>query len=250
MMGAVALSLWAQGLAGATAGDWERVERDLSPIAQLTLSMEPFEPMLAAFLPDYIEATISQGKPQTALPFVELLEERGRTLDRAWALGMAARCRALLLSGSGDLARAVQAADVAVEQLARVPVPLELGRALLIKGQIHRRMKEKRVASDSLSRAVAIFTDRGARLWAEKARAELARVGLRPRASTDLTPTEARVAELAGAGLTNRQVAEAAFMTPKSVESVISRIYRKLGISSRAELGSKVAQTPESHGPS
>jgi DNA-binding CsgD family transcriptional regulator len=77
--------------------------------------------------------------------------------------------------------------------------------------------------------------------WADRARSERARVGLRHRSPHELTASERHVAELAARGLTNRQVAEAAFMSPKTVEANLSRIYRKLGIRSRAELGARIA---------
>ena len=73
----------------------------------------------------------------------------------------------------------------------------------------------------------------------EQARAELDRVGLR-RAPAELTSTELRVAELTAAGLTNREVAAQAFMSPKTVEANLARVYRKLGIHSRAELGARI----------
>jgi len=75
----------------------------------------------------------------------------------------------------------------------------------------------------------------------EHPRAELQRVGLR-RAPEGLTATERRVAELAAGGLTNREVATAAFMSPKTVQANLSRVYRKLAISSRAELGARMAK--------
>jgi DNA-binding CsgD family transcriptional regulator len=85
-------------------------------------------------------------------------------------------------------------------------------------------------------RALEIFERLGAPLWAEKARAELKRVGLRPSAPNDLTPTEERVADLVAAGRTNKEVAEALFMSVKTVDSNLTRIYRKLGVRSRTEL--------------
>ena len=78
------------------------------------------------------------------------------------------------------------------------------------------------------------------RLWTEKANAELGRVGLR-RTGSELTDTERRIAELAAAGLTNREIAAEAFVSPRTVEDVMSRVYRKLGIRSRAELGAWMA---------
>ena len=80
--------------------------------------------------------------------------------------------------------------------------------------------------------------------WAERARAELDVVGPRRRARDELTATERRVAELAAAGITNREIARAVFMSEKTVEAHIARVYRKLGIHSRAELGARMAGNP------
>jgi DNA-binding CsgD family transcriptional regulator len=82
-------------------------------------------------------------------------------------------------------------------------------------------------------------------LWAEATKAELDRVGLRPAAPVgvnDMTATEARVAELVAAGHTNREVASELFMSPKTVEAHLSRIYRKLEVRSRAELAHKLTR--------
>ena len=124
----------------------------------------------------------------------------------------------------------------------RLPMPFERGRTLLAKGQVHRRRKEKRLADERLHEALAIFESLGAPLWADRATAELARIGLRPRAPADLTATERRVAELAATGLSSRQIAEQAFLAPKTVGNVLGRVYEKLGIHSRAELGARMGQ--------
>jgi DNA-binding CsgD family transcriptional regulator len=81
----------------------------------------------------------------------------------------------------------------------------------------------------------------GAALWAERARAELGRVGLRPPARSELTASERNVAELITSGLTNREVAAQLFMSPKTVEATLARVYRKLGVHSRAQLGAELA---------
>lgn len=86
-----------------------------------------------------------------------------------------------------------------------------------------------------------IFEGLGAQLWAPRARAELARIGLRPPSTHELSQTETQVARLAANGMTNRQIASALFLSPRSVDGVIARIYQKLGIRSRAELGSRMA---------
>ena len=124
----------------------------------------------------------------------------------------------------------------ALAQHERLPMPFELGRTLLAQGQLRRRAKQKRAARESLQGALDIFERLGAPLWAERAGAELARIGLRPPAPLDLTPTEERVAELVAAGHTNREVAQALFVSVHTVEDNLRRIYRKLGVRSRTEL--------------
>ena len=89
--------------------------------------------------------------------------------------------------------------------------------------------------------ALACFDELGAPAWAKKARDELGRVGRRPHAPEGLSDTERRVAELAATGLSNREVAERAFLAPKTVGNVLGRVYEKLGIHSRAELGALLA---------
>jgi len=109
-----------------------------------------------------------------------------------------------------------------------------------VQGRLYRRAKRKSAAADALGEAVEIFERLGAPDWLAHTRAEPGRVGLR-RAPDELTPTERRVAELAARGLTNREVETAAYMSPKTVEANLARVYRKLGITSRAELGARMA---------
>jgi DNA-binding NarL/FixJ family response regulator len=89
----------------------------------------------------------------------------------------------------------------------------------------------------------------GTARWADVARAELHRLGLRPGPTDQITPAEERVAELSAAGLTNREVAAALCLSPKTIEANLSRVYRKLGIRSRAELGTWMATRRAEGGP-
>ena len=95
-------------------------------------------------------------------------------------------------------------------------------------------------------RAEAIFGELGARLWLERTRRELARTGLTRSPDRELTPTELRVAELAAAGAQNKQIAGALFISVKTVEANLSRVYAKLGIRSRVELAYRL-QKQEQH---
>jgi DNA-binding NarL/FixJ family response regulator len=167
----------------------------------------------------------------------------GREIDRPLAQMTAARCRALLLATQGQLVEALAALERGLAEQPRLPIPLEVARTLLAKGQLQRRCKQKCAARQSLERAAAAFEEIGASLWAVRARAELARIGLRGNID-ELTATEERVAALAVSGLTNREIAARAFISQKTVEANLSRIYRKLDICSRAELGLRLAQLP------
>jgi len=211
----------------------------LSRAVELEQAMGVREPAYFRVVPDEVEALVALGKLDEAEALLAPFEDAGRSLDRAWAMATGARCRALVFAARGDLEGASAAADEAVRHHERLPLPFELGRTLLVRGAVQRRAKRKREARDTLTQALEIFEGLGAAAWAERTRAELARIGGRAASSVDLTPTEVRVAELVAAGSTNREVADALFVSVHTVEANLKRIYRKLGIGSRSELASK-----------
>ncbi|MGA9159764.1 MAG: AAA family ATPase [Actinomycetota bacterium] len=216
----------------------------LSRALELKDAMGVREPAYFRIVPDEVEALVALGRLDEADALLAPFEESGRTLDRAWAMATGARCRALLFAARGDLPGASAAADEALRQHDRLPLPFELGRTLLVSGAVERRAKRKREARDTLTKALEIFDGLGAESWADKTRAELARIGGRAASSVDLTPTEAKVAELVAAGSTNREVADALFVSVHTVEANLKRIYRKLAIRSRTELASKFSSGP------
>jgi DNA-binding CsgD family transcriptional regulator len=216
----------------------------LSRAVELEAAMGVREPAYFRVVPDEVEALVALGRLDEAEALLAPFEEAGKSLDRAWTLATGARCRALVLAAGGDLAGASAAADEAVQLHDHLPLPFELGRTLLVRGTVERRAKRKREARDTLTRASEVFDGLGAAVWAEKARAELARIGGRAPSSVDLTPTEARVAELVAAGGTNREVADALFVSVHTIEANLKRIYRKLGVRSRTELASTFPSRP------
>ena len=199
------------------------------------------DPGVVPIAGDLVEALIEVGELDEAADRIAQLEQQGRRLARPRAIGTAARAEALLLAARGEGERAVAAAVRATDTLAGTELPLEHARSLLVAGRVHRRARHKGLAHALLTQSVEAFDRLGARLWAAQARMELSRVGLRPSAPGHLTDTERRVAELVARGLTNRQVADAAFLTPRSVEGVLRRIYAKLGVSSRAQLAAVIS---------
>ena len=121
-------------------------------------------------------------------------------------------------------------------------MPFERARTLLVFGEVRRRAKQKRAAREVLEAALAAFEELGAELWAKRARAELARIGGRVPTGETLTPAERRVAELVAEGRPTKLVAAELFVSVKTVEGHLSRIYAKLSVRSRAELAARFAR--------
>jgi DNA-binding CsgD family transcriptional regulator len=220
----------------------------LSRALELSDAMGVREPEFYRLVPDEVEALVALGRLDDAEALLVPFEDAGRNGHRAWTIATGARCRALVSAAQGDLEAASAAADEAVREHDRLPLPFELGRTLLVRGAVERRAKRKKEARDTLTRALGIFDGLGAALWSEKTRAELARIGGRaPSSSLDLTPSEERVAALVAAGSTNREVADALFISIHTVEANLKRIYRKLDVRSRTELASRFrSDTPAS----
>jgi DNA-binding CsgD family transcriptional regulator len=235
-------NLRALGFLALSTGDWPVAAQILAPLPERLAARGYGRVTVLQVLPDAIEALIAVGEVGRAATQLRDLDETAR-LGITYAHARAARCRGLLAAAERDYATALEAFEDALSAHEELPDPLERGRTLLALGQVRRRLKQKRLAKEALEDALAIFEQTGAVVWAGRARVELERIGLRRRAPDELTETEQQVAELAAAGLKNREIAAQAFLTPKSVEDVLQRVYRKLDIHSRAELGARMATT-------
>jgi DNA-binding CsgD family transcriptional regulator len=252
----------AEGVAGSGRSGWKvRIPWALSALAMLDLSLgdprgaaatlRPLlaeveahgvgEPFVCFLLPDGIEALIALGELERAERLTALLEAREREHGRVWAVATGARCRGLLLSATGELDGALAALERSMRAHAALAMPGERARTLLALGSLRRRRREKQLAVAALTAALAEFERIGAALWAAQARAELARA--RPVHSTagELTATEQRITDLAAEGLTNREIAARLFLSPKTVEANLAKVYRKLGVRSKAELARYIA---------
>jgi DNA-binding CsgD family transcriptional regulator len=177
------------------------------------------------------------GNQDEALPHAE----REVTLARRWgaprALGRALRTRAIV--GPVEDRGRLLAQSVAV--LDGSPAPLELARSLFDLGWWQLRAGDRPVARETLRRSLELASACGARTLADEVRGQLKVAGARLRheelrGHSTLTPSERRVADLATGGATNREIAEALFVTPKTVELHLTNVYRKLGIASRIDL--------------
>jgi DNA-binding CsgD family transcriptional regulator len=184
-----------------------------------------------------VEALMALGRLDEAEQVAADLRQRAARSENPHAVAIAHRCHGQLLAARGDVAAAIEAMDAALEVHRQRPVPLELGRTLLETGALQRRAKRKSAAKETLQEALAVFEPLEAKLWIERARDELGRIGLRRAAvSEGLTPAQTRVAELAAAGLSNQEIASTLYMSTRTVESHLTKIYREYGVRSRAQL--------------
>ncbi|MEO8887771.1 MAG: LuxR C-terminal-related transcriptional regulator [Jatrophihabitantaceae bacterium] len=192
---------------------------------------------------DHFCALIGSGRTADAEAFHTELDAQARRSGRRSAMAVALTGRAMLDAQSGRLDEARSSVTAALTWYETSSLRFDRARTLLIAGQISRRAKAKSAARDLLTEAETEFASFGAIAWRGQATAELARVNVRPRAPSDLTETERLVAQLAASGLSNREVADRMFLAVKTVEANLARAYRKLGITSRAELGAQMGAT-------
>jgi DNA-binding CsgD family transcriptional regulator len=187
-------------------------------------------------IPDDIEALIRLGDLDAAEALLASVAERAQRLGRASALATGGRCRALLASARGEHDAAAESLRLAFAAHERLEMPLELARTHLVAGEVARRARRKVAAREHVGQARLIFTRLGAAPWAQRAEAELARLGTTRATGLELTSAQHRVADLVAAGHTNREVAAELYMGLRTVEAHLSVIYRKLGVRSRSEL--------------
>jgi ATP/maltotriose-dependent transcriptional regulator MalT len=206
---------------------------------------------LVEALADDVAALVTLGKPEEASRALEELDQVKDVLaDEMGSVpsALAARAHGLLAAGRGDYEASITALEQSrdlIENL-QAPWPYELARTLLALGTVQRRARQKAAARATLERALEIFEQLPSRLWAAQARRELEQISGRPARTGALTPTETRVAEVVAAGRSNAEAAQELFMSPKTVEWNLSKIYKKLHVRSRAELVAKLARARQS----
>ncbi len=233
-------ALTASGFLETSLGNYQAALNALEPLlSRFATVPHTAEIFAASFVPDAVASLIALGRVDEAEPLTDALERNGRRLDRAWVLAVGARCRAMVLNARGDVEGAVGAAQRAIVEHDRLPMPFERARTNLFLGQLQ-MLQQDSVPVFALREALAAFEKLETPRWAHRARIQLARTESRPTAADGLTSAEKRIAELAASGRTNRDVASELLISPKTVEATLARVYRKLGIRSRAELGQRM----------
>jgi ATP/maltotriose-dependent transcriptional regulator MalT len=217
------------------------------PVAGLFRNVEELDGYLAQLAGSAaIEALIETGDLREADRLLTQIDRRAAAGDVPLQ-PLVHRNRGLLLAARGNYEGAIRS----LESAARAPQPpqgvnpFELGRTLFALGTLQRRSRQKRAARETLEHAVAIFERLGARAWSERARSEMRRIGGRTAVGGELSETERKIAELVVAGRRNREVAAELSLSPNTVAWNLSKIYRKLGVTSRTELAAHMAATAE-----
>ena len=187
---------------------------------------------------DQVDALLALGRLAQAEQVLDRLVPGPDRWASPWQTATEARGRALVAAARGDLSTASASLERALAAHDRLPMPLERGRTLLAQAAVLRRAKQKAAARDAAVEARRVFDALGAAAWSARADAELARIA--PAAARHaLTPTEARVAELVTSGHSNKEVAAQLYMSVKTVEANLSRIFAKLDVRSRTELAAR-----------
>ena len=192
---------------------------------------------------ELIEAAVRAGTPELAADAHRRLVEQTRVSGTDWALGIAARSRALIIEGRRSEDLYVEAID----RLGRSRMAVDLARAHLLYGEWLRRQRRRLDARKELRVAHELFSDFGTEAFAERARVELQATGERARKRTvntldQLTPQEAQISRLAAQGTTNREIAAQLFISPSTVEYHLRKAFRKLNVKTRTQLAYRMAR--------
>jgi DNA-binding CsgD family transcriptional regulator len=217
-------------------GNYQAALDVLGPIVDMLLAEPAYtEIIVASGVPDAVEAMVRTGRLSDAEHLTKIVEDNGRRLDRPWMLAVGGRCRGMVVAARGDVVGGVDALEAAMSHHDRLAMPFERARTQLELGALRRRLRQKNVAAADIGSALNEFERLNTPLWAARAGRELARVTVQS-SGAGLTTTEQRVAELVADGLSNRAVASALLISPKTVGAHLANIYRKLDVHSRTEL--------------
>jgi DNA-binding CsgD family transcriptional regulator len=229
------------GLVARGSGDGLEAARLLGEADRQAAALGWGEPSIRWWTADHVELLLELGRIEDAVRVLDVWEADAARLGREWVLAHVTRCRGLV-AARGDVEQALALLARAVDEHEAVGDPFGRARALLALGVVRRRGRQKRPAREAIEEALEGFETIGAAGWAEQARAELGRIGGRRSRGGELTPTELRLAELVAEGRSNKEIAAALFVTPKTVGTTLSRLYAKLGVHSRTELIRRLAE--------
>lgn len=232
------------GFAALGVGEFALAAEHLEAAADAAIRGGLAAPNVVPFGGDLVEAHVRAGHLDHASDALRLLEEQAAATGLVHPTAAAARCRGIIADGP-DVARTWFGRARAAH--ARCPMPFEQARTLLCEAETLRRMRRPAEARPLLRQARSIFVSLGALPWAARSERELAATGESGTAPADrrldrLTPQEFQIARSVAEGASNSDTAAALFLSQKTVEAHLTRVYRKLGVRSRAELAGSFAR--------
>lgn len=223
-------------------GNPEAAVGPLERAAALIERLEIEAPGVFLLGPDRVEALAALNRVQEAEAAAARWRARALATGRPWALALAGRADGIVIAARGDHDGAVRALRAALAEHDRQLRPLARARTQLALGTVLRQARSKRAAREALQAARDGFAECGAALWMQRAELELRRIGGRALAAEgSLSASEQSIAALVAEGRSNREVAELLHLSPRTVEWNLSRLYRKLGVRSRAGLAPALA---------
>ncbi len=224
-----------RGLASLAEGEPARAVAELAPGLAFVRAVGVRLPSVLPLLTDSVEATALAGDHRACAALAGELAHDAEAVGQPWVDAAAVRGRGLAALASGDEGAAALLEEAAV-RFEELGYRLDAARARLLVGRALRRTGQRRASAGVLEEVRARFVAMGTVPWQAQAEAELARVAPR-RTDAELTPTEDRIAELVCAGRRNREIAGELTVSVATVEAHLTRIYRKLGVRNRTELG-------------
>ncbi|WP_432280739.1 AAA family ATPase [Streptomyces luomodiensis] len=243
----LARHLYALGHARLVCGDAEGAVTALRRVRELERGQGVMDPARGRWQGDLAEALVGTGQLAEAAQVIESTRASATRLGRGGVLAVLARAQALVTAAHGDPGKAAGALRAAGDRLGGLGYRVEEGRCALALARVELGRGEVAAARTALEAAARIFRRARAHPWLERTTAELAAVPAgsappaagvtaRPRLLDTLAETERRVATLVLEGATNREIAARLFISVKTVEATLTRVYRKLGIRSRVDI--------------
>ncbi|MFI6321059.1 LuxR C-terminal-related transcriptional regulator [Nonomuraea sp. NPDC050556] len=218
-------------------GDAEGAAESLSEVRDLELAQGVVDPSVLRWHGDLVIALALTGQHGRARRLLEETRPVAVRLARHGVLAALDRAEGVLLSTEGDLEGAGTLLDSASAGFVALGLVMEHGRTMLDLAHVARRRRRRTRARAALTEATALFAAAQARPWSRLARDAAERLDSAPARTAALTDTEARVATLVAAGSSNREVSANLYLSVKTVEATLTRVYRKLGVRSRTQLG-------------
>ncbi|KJY23719.1 helix-turn-helix domain-containing protein, partial [Streptomyces katrae] len=228
--------LYALGTVELATGEAARAVATLRRVAELEEAQQVVDPSILRWHGELAEALVAADDPAGAVALLDAVTPVARSLERTSVLAALDRARGLALSAQGEPESAVALLRATAQRFDALGLPLEHGRTLLALARVERRRRRRAPARAALRDAAELFERAGAEPWLCLARENAPETGVPHPGAAALTDAEARLALLVGGGASNQEAAAKLFLSVKTVEARLTRIYQKLDVRSRAQL--------------